>query len=785
MSKEIFSIPAITLRGVVVFPDMNMSFDVARQKSVSAIKEVIKNDRKIFVVAQRDALQENPKSIDELYEVGVIAEVKQIINYPGEAMRVLVEGVERAKLSAINMDREFCIADVSLLPEDNTLDDDEKVQIKAITNLVNDACEKYCNIAPINVPTKLAESMILCKEPNQLFKNVVFNIPLNVDDKQFLLELDTIFERLTTLYTMLVNDLDIISLQKGIHDEVKNNMDKNQREYYMREQMKVLSEKLGEKNEDTQEYRSQIFKKIVVNGYDDSISQKLNDEVDKLEKMPPSSQEAYVIKNYLDTVLKLPWNEPKIKKVSIKTARNVLDKDHYGLSKVKERILETLAVQSLAPKNNGNIICLAGPPGIGKTSICKSIARSINRKYVRISLGGVRDEADIRGHRKTYIGAMAGRIISAMLEADVKNPVILLDEIDKMSNDFRGDPSSAMLEVLDKEQNSKFVDHYIEVPFDLSEVMFITTANDVSKVPAPLLDRMELIELPSYTRDEKYHIAKEHLIPKQIKENGLKGTQIKFNDTAIYSLIDFYTKEAGVRTLERMIATLCRKTAKEIVEGTHKRLVFKDDNLEQYLGTRKYIEDDHMKHDEVGLVNGLAWTSVGGVLMPLETIALDGTGKVQATGSLGNVMKESSSIAISYVRSIADKYEIPKDFYKTMDIHIHAPEGAVPKDGPSAGVTMVTSIVSTLANIPVRHDVAMTGEITLHGKVLPIGGLREKSMAGYKAGIKTIIIPKGNEPDLKDVDSVVKDSVKFILADTLDDVLSNALVLQPNECVVG
>ncbi|MCD7800773.1 MAG: endopeptidase La [Ruminococcus sp.] len=775
MSQEVFSIPAITLRGVVIFPDMNISFEVARKKPISAIKSVLTTDRKIFVVTQRDSFQENPKNIDELYDIGVIVEIKQIINYQTETMRILVEGIERAKLVDINFDGEFYNAEVSLLPEDDTLDADERIQIKAITNLINNACEKYCSIAPINMSNSLVESMVLCKDPVQLFKNVVFNIPLNVEDKQFLLELDTLFERLTTLYTMLVNDLDVISLQKGIHDEVKNNMDKNQREYYMREQLKVLSERLGEKDSESEEYRSKIFELITSNGYDDAISEKLNSEVDKLEKMPPSSQEAYVIKNYLDTVLKLPWDEPKTRKVSIKTARNVLDKDHYGLTKVKERILETLAVQSLAPKNNGNIICLAGAPGIGKTSICKSIARSINRKYVRISLGGIRDEADIRGHRKTYIGAMAGRIVSAMIEAGVKNPVILLDEIDKMSNDFRGDPSSAMLEVLDKEQNSKFIDHYIEVPFDLSEVMFITTANDVTKIPAPLLDRMELIELPSYTREEKYHIAKEHLIPKQIKENGLKGTQIKFDDTAIYSLIDFYTKEAGVRTLERNISTLCRKTAKEIVEGNCKRITFKSENLEEYLGVKKYLAEDSMQDDEIGVVNGLAWTAVGGVLMPLETIALDGTGKIQATGSLGNVMKESSSIAVSYVRSIADRYEIPQDFYKTMDIHIHAPEGAVPKDGPSAGVTMVTSIVSTLAKIPVRHDVAMTGEITLHGKVLPIGGLREKSMAGYKAGIKTIIIPKGNEPDLKEVDETVKNSVNFVLAETLDDVLSNAL----------
>lgn len=783
MNEEIFSMPTITLRGVVIFPNMNMSFDVARKKSVMAIKEVLEHDRKIFVVTQKNSFKEKITSIDDLYNIGVIAEIKQVVNYQEGALRVLVTGIQRAKVQSFNYDGDFCTCDILPITDDNTInDDDEKNQVKALVNLLNDCAEKYCNLVPHEIPRNVVEKMVLTKNPVELFNNIVFNIPFSLEDKQLLLEIDNIIEKLTTLYGILYNDLDIISLQRYIHDEVKDNMDKNQRDYYMREQIKVLSEKLGDTNNDIENYKMAITEKIVDNGYDENISKKLFDEVAKLEKLPQSSQEAYVITSYLDTVLKLPWNKSKKKKISIKTARNTLDKDHYGLKDVKERILENIAVQSIAPKQNGNIICLAGAPGIGKTSVCKSIAKALGRKYVRISLGGVRDEADIRGHRKTYIGAMQGRIINAMIEAGVKNPVILLDEIDKMGNDFRGDPSSAMLEVLDKEQNVNFIDHYVEVPFDLSEVMFITTANDVSKIPTPLLDRMELIELPSYTREEKYHIAKEHLIPKQIKENGLKGTQIKFDDSAIYSLIDFYTKEAGVRTLERKISTLCRKTAKEIVEGTCKKIVFKDTNLEDFIGIKRYLEDDFMKQDEIGVVNGLAWTSVGGVLMPLETIALNGSGKVQATGSLGDVMKESSSIAISYVRSIANKYEIPEDFYKTMDLHIHAPEGAVPKDGPSAGVTMVTSIVSALAKIPVRHDVAMTGEITLHGKVLPIGGLREKSMAGFKAGVKTIIIPKGNAPDLKEIDDTVKNSVEFVLAENLEDVLSVALVHQ--ECTV-
>lgn len=785
------SIPTITLRGVVIFPDMNMSFDVAREKSVSAIRYAISTNkqanRRIFVVTQKNTFMENPKSTKDLYEVGVIAEIKQVVNYQEGTLRVLVEGICRAKLLNIDTNGDFCTADVETIKDENSVINEEVSEVKAITKLINNACEKYCNAIPNRMPAKLIESLVLCDDPYQLFKTVVFNIPFSVEDKQYLLETDTLFERLTTLYSMLLSDLDILLLQKDIHKEVKSNIDKNQREYYMREQLKVLSNRLNDGEKDVDNYRKAIQEKIVNNGYDEAISSKLFAEVDKLEKMPAQAQESYVITSYLDTVLKLPWDIPKYKNVSIKTARKVLDKDHYGLKDVKERILETLAVQTLAPKHNGNILCLSGPPGIGKTSICKSVAKAMGRKYVRISLGGVRDEAEIRGHRKTYIGAMTGRIMSAMLEAGVKNPLILLDEVDKLGNDYKGDPSSALLEVLDKEQNVNFVDHYIEVPFDLSEVMFITTANNSQNIPQPLLDRMELIELSSYSREEKFHIAKEHLIPKQVKENGLKGTQIRFEDSAIYSIIDYYTKEAGVRTLERKIAKLCRRTAKEILEGSFKRIVFTADNLEEYLGIKKYLSDELMKSDEVGVVNGLAWTSVGGVLLPIETIALKGSGKVKATGSLGDVMKESSSIAISYVRSIADKFNIDEDFYKNKDIHIHAPEGAVPKDGPSAGVTMATSILSTLSGIPVRHDVAMTGEITLHGKVLPIGGLREKSMAGYKAGIKTIIIPKGNESDLKEVDDIVKSSVNFVLAETLDDVFSTALVSnvrETDECTV-
>ena len=509
---------------------------------------------------------------------------------------------------------------------------------------------------------------------------------------------------------------------------------------------------------------------------DEKSREKLLKEADKLTKLPPSSQEAFVIKNYLDTVLDLPWGKYTKAKLSMDKAEAVLEKDHYGLKKVKERILEFLAVHMLNPEIKGQIICLAGPPGIGKTSIAKSIAQAMGRKYARVSLGGVRDEADIRGHRKTYVGAMPGRVITALTQAGSANPLILFDEIDKLCSDIKGDPSSAMLEVLDAEQNYAFRDHFIEVPFDLSKAVFITTANNVSAIPAPLLDRMEVIELPSYTAEEKFHIAKEHLVPKQLKEHGLKASQLKISDDAINELIQYYTKEAGVRSLERSIASLCRKTAKKIAADEAKRVSIKAKDINSYLGIRKYLSDLSSQKDQVGVVNGLAWTSVGGVLMPIEVLVMKGTGKIEVTGSLGDVMKESSRIAVSYVRSIADKYKIDADFYKDNDLHIHAPEGAVPKDGPSAGVTMTTALVSALSGLKVRSDVAMTGEVTLHGKVLPIGGLREKTMAAYKAGIKTVIIPVANKPDLEEVDQVVKDAIEFVCAENLTDVLDTALI---------
>ena len=576
---------------------------------------------------------------------------------------------------------------------------------------------------------------------------------------------------------MLSRETNVLSLERRIHSQVHSQIEESQREYYIREQIKALQNELDE-NEDgsdvneIDDYTHRIDSLIL----SEEVRDKLIGEVRKLSKMGMMSQEGVVLRNYLDTVLALPWNAVTKDRTDVKKAKQILDKDHYGMAKVKDRILENLAVRALTPDVKGQILCLVGPPGVGKTSVAKSVARALNRNFVRVSLGGVKDESDIRGHRKTYVGAMPGRIMNAMKLAGSKNPVVLLDEIDKMSNDFRGDPSSAMLEVLDSEQNNAFRDHYIEVPFDLSDVLFITTANTLDTVQAPLLDRMEVIELSSYTREEKFHIAKEHLIKKQEGKNGLKASQIRICNDVIYKLIDSYTREAGVRNLERQIGSLCRKAAKEIVEDGVKKVTFKADNLEKYLGHEKYLPDVVSDKDAVGSVNGLAWTSVGGVVMPLEVLVLDGKGRIELTGSLGDVMKESAKIAVSYCRSVADKYGIDKDFYEKKDLHIHAPEGAVPKDGPSAGVTMITGIISALGNIKVRSDVAMTGEITLSGKVLPIGGLREKTMAAYKAGVKTIIVPFANKGDLDDVDDTVKLCCEFVFAKTIQDVLDVALI---------
>ena len=767
--------PAIAMRGLVVFPKIVMHFDVAREKSIQALKAAMATDRKIFLVAQKDVVTDIPSGND-LYKVGVVAEVRQLLKTPDNVTRVLVEGLYRARLVDILDTDPYMITQIRRIPALSCHGEDE-TELTALVRSVKDIFEQYAYNMP-RMPKELISSILDEDDPLKLYENIIFNVSLPLDDKQQLLEAKNLIQGLSLIALILSKESEVLDIEHQIQEQLHDQLDKNQRDYYLREQMKIISNQLGD-DDDTQSEAFEYLERIEELGLSPEVSEKLNKEAGRLMKMPSSSQEAFVTRNYLDTVLDLPWNKSTKEKADIKKARAILDKDHYGLKKVKERILETIAVRQLNPELKGQIICLVGPPGIGKTSIGRSVAKALGRNYVRISLGGVKDESDIRGHRKTYVGAMPGRIIAAMKNAKSNNPLILLDEIDKMSNDFRGDPSSAMLEVLDSEQNCEFRDHYIEVPFDLGNVMFITTANTTSTIAPPLLDRMEVIELTSYTADEKFHIAKEHLVSKQKKKNGIKSTQIKFSDDALKLLIDGYTKEAGVRSLEREIASLCRKGAKEIVEENKKSVTFTAENIEKYLGPRKFLDDDKSEKNEIGIVNGLAWTSVGGTLMPLEVITLDGKGSVEVTGSLGDVMKESSKIAVSYVRSVADKYGINKDFYKKLDLHIHAPEGAVPKDGPSAGVTMVTAIVSALSGIPVKNDVAMTGEITLHGKVLPIGGLREKTMAAYKAGVKTVIIPAKNKPDLEEVEEVVKNSVKFIFAETLSDVLDNSLAKKP------
>ncbi|MBQ8181929.1 MAG: endopeptidase La [Ruminococcus sp.] len=760
----------IAMRGMVAFPKMVLHFDVSRDKSCKAIEYAVKEGKKLFLVTQHEAYVDNPKASD-LYKVGVVAEIKQVLKMPDHIIKVLVEGVYRANLVRLIDDGSVLKAEVKRTPTYSRSKYDE-VEAQALVRSVKDIFERYSSFFP-KMPRELFTSVMTQDNPVKLFEAVTFNCALNYRDKQTLLEESNIINKLSVLFACLTSETEILELENLINEQTKNSIDKGQREYYLREQMRVIQEQLGEDDgDDAFNYINDIMALKI----DDKSREKLLKEADRLAKLPAASQEAFVIKNYLDTVLDLPWGVCSKAKISLEKAEAILEKEHYGLKKVKERILEFLAVHMLNPDIKGQIICLSGPPGIGKTSIAKSVAKAMGRKYARVSLGGVRDEADIRGHRKTYVGAMPGRIITAISQAESSNPLILFDEIDKLCSDIKGDPSSAMLEVLDSEQNNAFRDHYIEVPFDLSKAVFLTTANDVSRIPAPLLDRMEIIELPSYTAEEKYHITKEHLIPKQLKEHGLKASQLKITDEAINDIIQFYTKEAGVRNLERKIASICRKSAKKIASGEVKRISVKPKDLKDMLGIRRYTEDLSLKENKTGIVNGLAWTSVGGVIMPLEVLVLKGTGKVEVTGSLGDVMKESAKIAVSYVRSFAEKYGINPDFYKENDIHIHAPEGAVPKDGPSAGVTMTTALVSALSGLEVRADVAMTGEITLHGKVLPIGGLREKTMAAYKAGIKTVIIPEANRADLEEVDDAVKESLNFVFAEDLSDVLDTALI---------
>lgn len=773
MKTEKEKLPIITLRGLVIFPKMILHFDVARDHSLKALENALNGDRKILLVTQKDDISNSPLPSD-LYSVGVVAEIRQTLKSPDESTRVLVEGLYRAKISDIEVVDGYFICSAKEIkdrPSQCVPSNEETAYLRTLKEMYSD----YCGYIP-RVSKEIFNSAMAETSLSRMMDIVIFNVSLKTEDKQTLLETTSEKQRLLLLLKMLEDEINILKLETQINEEVYEEMEKSQRDYYLREQMKVISRQLGE--EDGREEAFEYFKMIAALDLPDESRTKLEKEAGKLEKFSPQSQDYGLIKTYLDTVLEIPWNTRTKDSVSLEKAEKQLDKDHYGLKKVKQRILENIAVRALKPDIKGQIICLVGPPGVGKTSVGRSIAKALNRKYARISLGGVGDEAEIRGHRKTYIGAMPGRIIKALIDAGSMNPVIVLDEIDKLCSDYKGDPSSALLEVLDPEQNFAFVDHYIEVPADLSDTLFITTANTLDPIPAPLLDRMEIIELPSYTREEKFNIAKKHLIPKQLKKHGEKASQVKIANDAVYTLIDSYTKEAGVRKLEQKIADLCRKAAREIVDGKEK-VVFTAANITNYLGVKKYLPENISAQDEVGVVTGLAWTAAGGVTMPLEVLVMNGTGKTELTGSLGEVMTESGRIAVSLVRNLADKYGIDPEFYKNKDLHIHAPEGAVPKDGPSAGVTMTTALVSALSGIAVKHEVAMTGEITLHGNVLPIGGLREKAMAAYKAGIKTVIIPGSNQADLEEVDDIVKKNINFIPVKNIEAVLDNAL-LKPN-----
>lgn len=765
-------IPTISLRGLVVFPSMVLHFDVGRERSVNALKAAAKADGEIFLVAQKDASETTP-SADDIYDVGVVGTIKQLLTTPDGSTRVLVEGLYRAKAVKLVSSAEYLKYEIRPYPSRGAA---LAVSTQtAAKRALKEVFETYAQISP-KMPKDLYDSIITEEDCARLFDKVVFNITLKIEDKQTLLETNGVLQRIKLLISMIENEIEIIMAEIEIQDQVRESIDKNQRDYYLREQLRAISRQLGD-GEDPVEECEEYIEKIKALKLPEASEEKLIKEAEKLRRMSGSSQESAVLRTYLDTVLAVPFNKRTKDKLNIEAAEKKLDRDHYGMKKVKERILETLSVRALAPDVKGQIICLYGPPGVGKTSVARSIADALGRKYARISLGGVHDEAEIRGHRKTYVGAMPGRIVKALTQAKSMNPVILLDEIDKMGRDYKGDPSSAMLEVLDAEQNSAFVDNYLEIPIDLSEVLFITTANDTSTIPAPLLDRMEVIELSSYTREEKFNIAKRHLVPKQLKKHGESSKTLKISDKALYEMIDCYTREAGVRKLERRISEICRKTAKKLVSG-EKEVKVTDANLGDFLGVRKYKPENLAARDEVGLVNGLAWTSVGGTMLPLEVLVLEGTGKTEFTGQLGDVMKESAKIAVSLTRSLADKYHIDPNFYKDKDIHVHAPEGAVPKDGPSAGVTLTTALVSALSGTPVRRDVAMTGEITLRGKVLPIGGLKEKSMAAYRAGIKTVCIPIDNVPDLEEIDDKVKAHIKFVPAEDISTVLETALVLE-------
>jgi len=768
--ESIKRLPLLPLRGLNIFPYMVLHFDVGREKSVRALEEAMINDQFIFLVTQKDARTDLPDAKD-FYEVGTISKIKQLLKLPGDTIRVLVEGISRAEIKEIISEETFFLVDVEERLEIQGAGD---LEMEALRRSVLEVFDEYIKANPKVAP----ETLITVSEMDDIsrFADVVAsNLTIKIEEKQEILSLFEIKERMEKIYEILSRELEILEIERKINFRVRKQIDKSQKEYYLREQLKAIQRELGEKEgyaEEIEQYTDKLSKLEVP----EEVKKKVEKELDRLSKMSPGSPEVGVTRTYLDWIFDLPWNTLTEDNLDIKNARKILNEDHYGLKKVKERVLEYMAIRQLSNNMKGPILCLVGPPGVGKTSIAKSIARAMERKFVRMSLGGVRDEAEIRGHRRTYIGAIPGRIIYSIKQAGSRNPLFLFDEIDKLASDFRGDPASALLEVLDAEQNKEFRDHYLELPFDLSRVMFLTTANSVDTIPAALLDRMEVIPVSGYTEEEKLHIAADYLVPKQIKEHSLSMENVIISEATIKDVINNFTREAGVRNLERELANIIRKCATQIVENNKKRVRVTPANLNKYLGIPKYKYDLINQKNEIGVVTGLAWTAVGGETLFIEVSVMPGTGKLELTGHLGDVMKESARAGLSYIRSRSDEFGIDKEFAKNMDIHIHVPEGATPKDGPSAGITMTTALISALLKKPVYREVAMTGEVTLRGRVLPIGGLKEKVLAAKRAGIKKVILPYENEKDIEEIPEAVKKNMEFVLAANMDEVLSHALV---------
>ncbi len=764
-------LPLIPLRGLSVFPYMVLHFDVGREKSISALEEAMANDQMIFLTTQKEAETDLPTS-EDFYEVGTIAKIKQMLKLPGDAIRVLVEGISRARIIELTQEEPFFKAEVEEEMVEAELEIDK--ELEALMRTVLDAFENYVSISN-RISPEILMSVTAIEEPGRLADIISSHMILKIEQKQEILEAFHPKDRLEVLHRLLLREIEILEIERQINAKVKKQINKVQKEYYLKEQLKAIQEELGDHgsiDDEMDEYRDRIKKAKLPK----KVEEKVVKEVDRLSRLSPGSAESGVIRNYVDWILDLPWNKQTKDRLDIKIAKEILDEDHYGLKKVKERIIEYLAIRQLAKEMKGPIICLVGPPGVGKTSIAKSIARSLNRNFVRMSLGGVRDEAEIRGHRRTYIGAIPGRIISAIKEGGSKNPVFLFDEIDKLTSDFRGDPAAALLETLDPEQNKDFTDHYLEVPFDLSKVMFITTANSLGTIPRPLLDRMEVIEVSGYTEEEKLVIAQKYLLPKQIKEHAMKPEDLQISEQVIRDVINSYTRESGVRNLERQLATICRKAVRRMLEEKTTMVRIQPGNLKNYLGIPRFRHDKAQEKDEVGIATGLAWTAVGGETLSIEVTTMKGNGKLVLTGQLGDVMKESARAGISYIRSKMEELKLQDDFYQTLDIHIHIPEGAIPKDGPSAGITMATAVISALTNMPIHREVAMTGEITLRGRVLPVGGIKEKVLAANRAGIKKVLLPVQNEKDVEEIPENVRKKLELVFVEHMDQVLEQALV---------